>query len=354
MNLTVESIKQAMEQTYFEQTGLPVDGASDVGVRFSILATELFSLKTYGDFILKQAFAQTATGTYLDLQCQLRGLERHTPTHANGKLGFSLAQVATTETEIPIGTICASAAQPYLRFATTLKRVIPIGALSVDVPARALDVGEAYNVVEGTVTLMVTPPTGIAKVNNEEPFFGGYTLEGDRALRARLLQNLRFHPNGFNKQSYRERLLTLSEVVDVNAYQDTTFEELVIVVRSKSDSLSTTLRNQMRALLNESLLSPFTINFATAQRKETTLRTLVYVENGYEKEAVCQMIKQNILEQCSALQIGDTLFPAKIGNVVCSLEGVRNFQFATDDTPIVSGPKEYLYVNAVEVVADEW
>lgn len=61
MNLTYEEILENMKKAYFDECKVNVDNMSDLGKRFETVASELFALSCYGDYIFKQAFVQTAT-----------------------------------------------------------------------------------------------------------------------------------------------------------------------------------------------------------------------------------------------------------------------------------------------------
>lgn len=354
MNLTTESLRRRMEQAYFDETGYSVDRASDVGLRFRLLAAELYSMKVQGDFILKQAFPQTAEGVYLDLHASSRGLSRKTASSAIGRLLFSVEAPAEKEIEIPVGTVCACSNAPYIRFATVQQVKIKVGNTWVEASARALDYGPDYNVPAGAVDLLVTPPAGICAVTNQRPLSGGYLEEDDRALRSRLLEWMRFRPNGFDRESYLQRLLTLEEVVDANVYRSGAGDALYLAVRTKSGTLNAALRAKIETLLSECLLAPVDLVFSNAIAQKVEVRLSITADRGFNPEQVRAAVKTAVEAQCRALRVGETFYPAALGKKISQIEGVHGFTFLTGEKPVTVREWEYVTVETVEVTADVW
>ena len=83
-----DTLYQAMAQSYQDSTGYPVNPDSDLGIRMQVLAGEL--LNCYGELeqTKRQMFPQTATGSWLDLHGQARGLTRTQEQKAAGAVTF--------------------------------------------------------------------------------------------------------------------------------------------------------------------------------------------------------------------------------------------------------------------------
>ena len=99
---TYDEILTAMKKAFFDSCGRNVDNMGDIDARFQAVASELFSLGCKNDFLLKQAFPQTATGDYLDRHAAMRDIQRHTGTKAHGVLRFSVSQPTINDISIPI------------------------------------------------------------------------------------------------------------------------------------------------------------------------------------------------------------------------------------------------------------
>lgn len=65
-----------------------MDSASDVGIRFAVLAEQLALLQQELETAQQQAFAQTATGQALEMHAAQRGLSRKQAVYASGTAVF--------------------------------------------------------------------------------------------------------------------------------------------------------------------------------------------------------------------------------------------------------------------------
>lgn len=354
LEATPESLRRKMEQAYFEHTGYTPDSGSDIGLRFRLLAAELYSLSLYGTFILKQAFPQTAQGEYLDQQAQARGIYRRDAAAATGQLTFSVDILSQETIEIPAGTVCTCKEAPYLRFVTVEKGMILPGAAGGRAPARAMGTGAAYNVAAGKIDVMVTPPAGVNRVTNPQPFQGGYDGEDDRMLRSRLLESIRFRPNGFDKASYTSRLLALDEVLDANAFKNGDDSMLTLALRTKNGAVSPVLRKQIVALLGECLLVPTDVLMIDAAEKPIPLQLVVMPTGGYNGAQAIALAKELIVQEYGSFRIGETFYPERLREQLSRLEGIQDAMFTNGTAPVPAGETEYLVLDPVEVTADAW
>ncbi len=354
MKMTIEALRRRMEQTYFEHTGFTPDCDSDIGLRFQLLASELYSLSLYGDYILQQAFPQSAQGSYLEQHAAARGLYRKTASSATGRLTFYLDAPAQQEIEIPTGTVCACGAEPYIRYATVSRTTIPAGALQGTASARSIGKGNAYNQPVGAVNLLVTPPPGVARVANETAFTGGYDGENDQALRERLLRHMQFQPNGWNKESYNSRLMEIDGILAVNPYRDGDNTRLCLAVRTENGSITKEQREQITKRLKECILLPNDLLLTPAVEKQVPFRIAVMAENGVEGTVLIQAIKTWIGENYSSFAIGETFYPERLRQVLGNWDGVRDYVIESGIAPVTAGANEYIRLTPVEVTSDAW
>ncbi|MDE6124700.1 MAG: baseplate J/gp47 family protein, partial [Eubacterium sp.] len=226
MSLTYNEILDSMKAAFQQEKGEPVANLSDLELRFKAVASEIYSVCAYGDYIFRQGFPQTATGMYLDRHAQLRSITRKKAARASGELTFSLSEAASKSVTIPAGTICSAAGRPFIQFATDKRAIISAGRLSVSVPATALRTGQEHNVEAGCVIDMVNPPDYVFSVTNDEAFTGGWNDESDEALRERILSSYSSRKNAVSAEGVREILLSLDEITDA----------LVISDKSSSDN----------------------------------------------------------------------------------------------------------------------
>lgn len=77
-----------MRDKFSELAGYSPDDASDIGIRIRVLAGEIYSIQSAVDWLKRQSFAQTATGSQLEMLAAERGLSRKQAVAAAGTLTF--------------------------------------------------------------------------------------------------------------------------------------------------------------------------------------------------------------------------------------------------------------------------
>ena len=136
----------------------------------------------------KENLLKYAHGANLDnigAKWGLRGM-RLPATYATTTLRFSLSNILTASSTIPLGTLAASGSG--IQFATTAEGIITPGNLTIDLPATAVVAGIAANgLVPGQVNQLVqwNSPFLVA-VTNTVTTSGGADVESDDHLRARI------------------------------------------------------------------------------------------------------------------------------------------------------------------------
>ena len=73
---TAEEIYQELLSAFGERTGLEPREGCDLSARLYAVAAQVCALYIQADWVVRQAFPQTAEGDCLDRHAQLRGLER--------------------------------------------------------------------------------------------------------------------------------------------------------------------------------------------------------------------------------------------------------------------------------------
>ena len=207
---TTDEIYEALSADFVSAGGVtPVEGG-DMWLRLRAVAAEISALEAQADFVARQCFPQTASGTYLDSHAALRGLTRGEALPAGGSLRFYRDNAAEDALDIPVGTECMTAAG--VSFVTTRSGSIPAGETWRELPARAVLAGAAGNVPSGAVAYMKLAPAGVVGVTNPAAFSGGTDGEGDASLRARVLASYRTLPNGANIGYYESKVLDFDYV----------------------------------------------------------------------------------------------------------------------------------------------
>lgn len=313
-----------MKTTFFEECGENVEPLSDLGARFQAVASELFSISCYGDFILKQAFPQTATGEYLDYHAGLKGIIRKTATKAKGTLTFYIAQVMSSDVEIPKGTICAVKDSPYIQFETDEPAVITAGSTSVDVKATAISVGSDANVGASTITVMVNPPRSVIAVNNQFSFDGGYLGESDRSLRKRVLGVFSIPQTGLGISMLENAVLDIDEILDCKIVKGGS-SYINTYVKARTVDVSYDLKKLVRNALGIMSAINYSISVYGANKKEFNL----FVQTCAD-ENVDEKIKALAREYCSCLRIGESLNLNQLEGEITAIDGVKYCKISCD------------------------
>ena len=198
-----DTLYQSMAQSYEDSTGYPVNPDSDLGIRMQVLAGEL--LGCYGE--LEQAqlqmFPQTATGSWLDLHGQARGLTRTQESKAAGSVSFYRATAATSDIVIPQGTVVGTSNGSGACWVTTQDGVLLQGERSVLVEVECTVAGNQGNAAMSQVDTLISALPGISYVSNPEAITGGSRAEDDESFRTRVQEKIAGPAENGNKQHYK-------------------------------------------------------------------------------------------------------------------------------------------------------
>lgn len=235
MKQTYDAILARMKKRFFEESGEDPDRSGEILVRLEAVAAEVFSLYTFGDFILNQAFADTSSGAYLEKIARLFALERKAASAATGKVTFTAADDTEGSITIDAGTAVCAAAEPYIQYLTDEAVTVSAESQTAGVTVTAAQSGTKYNRPAGFIDTVVNPPGGIVSVTNDSALAGGFDAEDDAHLRERVLDHFREYMNGYNEASIRNVCLRMNNVREcrVHVPDESTLQ---IVVRLEDDT----------------------------------------------------------------------------------------------------------------------
>ena len=152
--ITLEEIYAGLAAEFQAQTGKTAGSSSELAVRFYAVAAQIYSLYVQGEWTRRQCFPQTARGEDLDKHAQLRNVARRQAAKATGTVRFYVDQPQEPAIEIPINTVCMTAAG--MRFFPMLTRqAIPKIGTKLGFIARTLPLLEK-------ILCRVTALTGLA------------------------------------------------------------------------------------------------------------------------------------------------------------------------------------------------
>ena len=320
------SILSRMKNKYAELSGNTPSDNSDISVRLSVLAGEIYSSLVNMEWLKRQMFASTAQGEYLDLHAQERGLVRRQPSCAVGSVIFSVSEPAVADINIPAGTVVATQEETPLRFETTQAVVIPVGATSAHAQIKATDTGRKYNVSAGKITVMVTPPASVESVTNPDPCISGTDTEGDESLRARIIESYKFASNGTNCAYYKTEALQVEGVAGAGVVPRGRGAGTVdVYISGEGTEVSEEVIAQVQEKLQ--LLREVNVDVMVYSAESESVNMLIYldVEDGYEFDEVKDNCTDAITEYIGSRGVGGSVLLNQIVDLLFHLEGVRDF-----------------------------
>lgn len=332
---TAEEIYQEMLSCFGERTGLEPREGCDLSARFYALAAQVCALYIQADWVVRQAFPQTAEGEYLDRHAQLRGLERKPAVAAEGTVRFTAGEALDSPRSIPKGTVCMTAG--LIRFETTREGVLEAGALTADVPVRALAPGEAGNVSAGAIVSMAVAPIGIFQCTNPQPCAGGADGEGDAALRERVLDTFKRLPNGANAAFYQQGALSFDQVAAAAVIARPRGVGSVDVVPATLEGVpSQELLEQMEDYFQQRREIAVDLVVRAPETKTVNVAVQVEPEEGRDKEQVLERVRSAVQSWFTGRLLGQDILLARLGNLIYGCEGVANYAITAPgaDVPV--------------------
>ena len=328
-----------MQDEYKNLTGTSPDDASDIGIRLKVLALQLQELYEYADMQYQQIFPQTASGEYLDMHAQLRGLTRKAAACSSGTLIFSRSQEEEFETEVPKGTLCALKDDPSIMFETTEKAVIGTGEISVSVPALSCSGGINTNVKADMVTLMITPPTGVFSVSNSLPFTGGEDAEDDETLRKRVIDSMSSISNGANAAFYRDAAMKHDEITSCSVVPRARGRGTVdVILASGGHAPEEELLNAVSDDIDKCREIGTDLLVLGVTPVEKNVNITVKMNDGYDEEETEEECRKAVYGFFEKLEIGEKL---NVSALLSSVYGVKAVKSAEIKQPAGDAEAEY-------------
>jgi len=352
MNKTYDEILIEMKNAYFNESGEIPEDTSSVFKRLQAVASELFALSTYGDYIFKQAFIQTATKEYLDRHGEVRGCVRKTASKSTGELLFSIDEAVSEDILIPQGTVCSVSGEPFLQYATDRDAVIKANLCSVSVPAISLGYGEKYNAPADTITVMVNAPVGISRVTNPSAFISGCDEENDLPYRSRIINSYSATPNGLGTKSLEHTVMNFDFVKDCHISYSSANERIDIVAVAKEGSFTPEQEQMIMDSIALRELLGTDICLVQAVPQDYSVVAEVNIRAGFDKSAVTREVEDIIKSISSALRIGEELSLNRISKQLVKIDAISEFNVYSGDAyneVIICDSNSFLHLNDLVV-----
>lgn len=350
LSLTLDEITNKMRKAYFNEAKKDTVPYSDTDNRIKAVATELFSVYSYADYIFKQSFPQTATGIYLDYHAGLRGIERKKATQAAGILTFFTDEPAEAEVLIPKGTVCSAADMPFIQYETEENAVMAVGEMTVDVKAKAIETGERFNVTPNKIDTIVNPPKCVSGVTNRFEFKGGTDDETDESLRSRVLEIYKWENNALNEASVKRMIIGCDDVLDAHiSFMSNAFR---IVLKTASSQISEVTKEQILEKLSFLKMFNSEVEFISAKPKNYNAEINIKAYSGADFDEIRQTAESRINDFCGGGKIGREIRSYDLARALANLPYTEDINISlvpsAGDT-VACGTNEYLMLNELQV-----
>ncbi|MCR4924738.1 MAG: baseplate J/gp47 family protein [Clostridiales bacterium] len=352
--MSLDEIYSEMCDKYHELTQRNVEPDTDLSIRFKTLSAELFNLNSKINFIYNQIFPDTAIGEYLDKHCEMYNLERKEASRASGIIRVFVDEPLSYPILIPKGTTFTTSNDKRLQYQTTSNVLMSRNVQHFDIAASSVNCGSEYNCKAGDIDLIVNPPAGITSAININDFTGGANAESDSNLRKRLLQQIKNHSNGYNKQFFIQAISQYEEIAKVQIVPLANGNGTVgVTVAFKDNVVNQSVMSSVENLLNNMLPFCLDISLNTATPCNININSTVYVAQGYDKDEIIEQAENVIRDYVDGLDIGEDLVWNRLGSRLMEIDGVENYKFSTT-TNIRIHDGYIANINLLNTTAESW
>lgn len=317
-----------MKDKYAELTGVVVDDVSDIGIRFAVLASEVYSLYCKCEWVKNQIFPNTAIGSSLDLHASQRDITRKNGTKSTGVLTFGTNTVAAEDITVPAGTIVGTSNMDMVTFRTVQSGTISAGQSSVDITAEAVNIGKSGNCPRGSINTIVTLVPLVDKVTNISAFTGGTDVESDTELKKRIIDSFTTTSNGVNKAYYKNLCLTIDGVASVGVIPRNRGNGTVdIFLAGQNGTVSEQIVQAANSILSKAREINVDVKAFAALETKVDIPLTIELEDNYNWQDVTQACRQVLDDIVYSTGLGEKLTVSKIIRQISEVDGVADVKF---------------------------
>lgn len=315
-NMTEDVIKQRMleeTQTYNDEGGFIYDAIAPVAAELANMYVEL-------DNVLKEVFAQTASGEWLEKRAAEFGIYRKQGTKSIGQVTFT----GNDGTIIPAGTLIQT--ESGLQFQTKAEVTITNGQAIVDI--EATEIGSQYNVPANTIIEMPVQIVGVISVTNEQATTGGTNDEDDESLLNRLLIKVQTPATSGNINHYKLWALEVAGVGDVKVFPlwNGAGTVKVVIVDSNKQPASQEIVDNVAEHIEENRPIGANITVQSATALNIDISATIVRDTNYTIEQITTNVSNKIAEYLKSIAFKQSYVSyAQIGSLILDSEGVLDY-----------------------------
>lgn len=344
-----DEILHNMVEEYESQAHCKINDESDIMLRLKVLSGELYKQNVHADFVMRQIFVNTATGNYLDMHAQRRGLTRKNAVKAKGEVTFYAEVIPQENLTISAGTVVCTSSDEAIRFITDEDVTMYHNVRTVTAPVTAEIAGKSGNVEAGAVSVIVTPVAGITSVKNLNAFEGGENAESDDNLRNRVLDSYRDISNGTNSVYYKKLAQSVEGVYSAGVYPRARGTGTVnVYVAAKGGPVTSAVLSQVQDIMDVSRELNVDVLVANANKLNYELYIRLEPQDGYDFDDLSITIRNKLCEYINSLGIGVDVLLKDLGDIIYHTDGVKNYSFISSSADL--HPYQYQYAYPYNIV----
>lgn len=345
-----EEIYNRMRERYIEDTKVDFDDASDIAIRFKVLAGEIYNAQVNMEWLKRQMFISTATGKNLDYLASQRGLSRKAATKSKGRITFYLPTAVEHGVTIPKGTVVATAEENPVRIVTTEDSIIEAGDVLAVVNAEAVEGGKRGNIKPATAVVCVSVPIEIDSTTNYLAFSGGTDEESDEQLRTRIEDSYIRLANGTNAAYYEQLALTVDGITKASAVGKVRGIGTVdVYVFGTGGDAATVAVEKAQELMEEHRGLNVDVKVINAEKVPYALDVTVWKKDGYSIDEVNALCSKAFADYIDSLRIGSRLYLSSVGKALLDTGCIENYEFNTDMSSVISSCSQCFTVGNINI-----
>lgn len=308
-----------------------ISDASDIAIKVKVLAAQIEGIYYNQQYILRQAFVQTAIGEGLKDHGYTYGVEKKPARKANGKVIMGRKSAAIEDISIPKGTMFSTNPDIYgsLVTATTVEdAILKVGELEVSIPGEVIEPGKDGNVPTGAFVVLNNPPVGIEYVRNNEEFKNGTDEEDDESYRERILDKTRRPGTSGNPSHYEQWALEVPGTGGAKAHRTWNGKNTVKVVICDSNmrAASEKLIGEVFDYIETQRPAGAIPTIVSAHEKVINISANVTLANGYTIQEVSDRFMDKVIDYFKLIAFKDSYTSyAKIGSMLLDTDGVGDY-----------------------------
>ncbi len=294
---------------------------SDIAILTNILMQQVYNLENKIKAYENQIFPNSATGDFLTMHGEIKGVYRKQPCKAIGSISFISAQNVSADIVIPIGTMLASSANKDVMYITTTQAIISKGTNVAVASIEAVNAGSSYNIASLMVDILVTPIEHISKVQNNSAILGGEDIESDELYRRRITNEYKRICNGCNL-FYIEQLAQNINGVNFAKAEFSSTNNLNVYVENVGRNISDNIILAVKNELEKNRVAGIKLNVLKAEKLPINTNITICCNNFANKGIINLQSLKVIKAFIDKMQIGEDFSLSKLSKELLSIEGI--------------------------------